>query len=296
MANWALLQGDELATWPDPGVVRLVLLSVCQSAAGHRGDPDSSLARALVLAGSTPAAIGMQGNFPDNYSPSLAGDLYQRLLQGADLARSLRQVRLGLPDAFVGLPVAYVTRQGWPALPVEVGSPNLTDLLPATPAGLPSILNPPSPFIGREEELHQLARTLAQHPVVTIVGQGGIGKTALAAALAARFAWRWPGGVIGFSLADLPDEFTPETVINGLLARLLGEAVALSLAGLPAERQTETLLAEARQRRPLILIDNYETVLHRLTPDSTPTPDLHLPAPPTLPASTAWSPAWRMPA
>ena len=36
--------------------------------------------------------------------------------------------------------------------------------------------------------------------VVTIVGTGGMGKTALAAAFAERFAWLWPRGVRAFSI------------------------------------------------------------------------------------------------
>ena len=56
-------------------------------------------------------------------------------------------------------------------------------------------------LIGRDQDLDVIARALAQSPVVTLVGPGGIGKTRLA--LAARSC---PTSVGRRGLADRPDQ------------------------------------------------------------------------------------------
>ncbi|MBI4864696.1 MAG: tetratricopeptide repeat protein [Candidatus Riflebacteria bacterium] len=47
---------------------------------------------------------------------------------------------------------------------------------------------PPEPFVGRERELELLEKRLRDSPLITLVGAGGIGKTALAVTLASRAA------------------------------------------------------------------------------------------------------------
>ena len=67
----------------------------------------------MVVAG-TPAAVGMQGIFPDPLSDEFAAALYDYLLAGQDLAEALRQARLAvskMPGA-LGLPVGYVAAAG----------------------------------------------------------------------------------------------------------------------------------------------------------------------------------------
>jgi hypothetical protein len=56
---------------------------------------------------------------------------------------------------------------------------------------LPPEVLAPKPLLGRNRALYDLARLYsAGKHVVTIAGTGGIGKTALAASFAERFAWR----------------------------------------------------------------------------------------------------------
>ncbi|MCE7984247.1 MAG: CHAT domain-containing protein [Caldilinea sp. CFX5] len=260
------LRSDQLLQLPPPGVLRLAVMSACRTAASAL---DADLARSLVLAG-VPAAVGMQGDFPDPLSDELAATLYDFLLAGYGLGEALRQARLALVDHpyAVGLPVGYVAPGGDQPLPLTAG--------PAQVSGLTSLgsINLPAPlltttFLGREAEQQALAAAFAGHQnptghkVVTVVGTGGIGKSALSGAFARRFGWRWPGGVIGATLADLPS-LHPESFVNELLRRLLGDATAAALADQPAERQVETLLAEATARQTLVLIDNYESVLEEL--------------------------------
>jgi len=298
-ANGKLRQvrGEQLVNLAARGILRLVVLSACQSALSSQdrttetpiqgeqtmARADANLARALVQQG-LPAAIGMQGNFPDALSDEFATTLYDSLLAGSDLGEALRQARLRLrwssPHA-VGLPVAYVAPEGWTALPLQVGHPQVRNMTPARYTNLPNSLRPPAKVVGRERELHQLALAFKSGQedlaaerqgtqVVTVVGTGGIGKTTLAASFVARFGWRWPGGVIGVSLADLPT-LRAESVLLILLERLGIDT--RSVAHLPATALAELLQQSSQERQCLLLIDNYENVLELLRVPSTGTRD-----------------------
>jgi hypothetical protein len=105
--------------------------------------------------------------------------------------------------------------------------------------------------------------------VVTVVGSGGIGKTALSAAFAERFGWHFPGGVIGLTLANRPG-LAPETLFRELLERLSGGQLPPHLADAPAEWLAEIFLQLARAQPPLTILDNYESVLQVTHPTADP--------------------------
>ncbi len=264
----APLRGDYLLRMPPRGVLRLVVFSACHTAASAM---DASLARAMVRAG-TPAAIGMQGGFPDPLSDELAANLYDFLLAGQDLAESLRQARQAMSERpyAVGLPVAYVAPGGGQPLPRQEGYPQVSALTHPHRLSLPPALAAPRPFMGREAELHHLAQHFQQgDKVVTVVGSGGIGKTALSAAFAERFGWHFPGGIIGLTLANRP-ALAPESLWRELLERLGEGQLAPELADAPAERLLEIFLQTARPRPPLIWLDNYESILQLTRPTADP--------------------------
>ncbi|MBM4424216.1 MAG: CHAT domain-containing protein, partial [Chloroflexi bacterium] len=254
------LNGRDLLGMAAPGTLRLVLLSACRTAQN-----DTALARALVRGG-VPFAIGMQGDFPDAQSDELAEGLYDTALAGHSLAESLRQARRAISrdDSAVGLPVGYTAREGWGPIPRPAGSPNVRALgLPGF-VDLPPEVQPPTPLLGRDLDLHRIASEFSEEgrTVVTICGTGGMGKTALAAAFAARFAWRWPNGARGLSFAS--DVIDPAAFRAALLRHLLGEGEAMRLAPASAEAQTSAILAAAGDWDGLLLIDNYETILQGL--------------------------------
>ena len=274
----APLPGPDLVDLPPPGVLRLVLLSACHTAAPEVGD--ATLARALVRNG-LPAAVGMQGRFPDPLSDELAVALYEFLLAGHTLAESLRQARLALAPrpAAAGLPVGYVARDGWGALPLRAGTPSARNLRLPGRVALSQDIQPPRPLRGRAADLHELAALYSPGPrdgdsrVVTVVGSGGVGKTALAATFAERFGWRWPQGVLGVSFAGGEPEaarFRTE-----LLRGLLGEVGAQALAGAPPEGQARAILDALRDWDGLLLLDNYESVLHGLAGEGTEAVAIH---------------------
>jgi predicted ATPase/transcriptional regulator with XRE-family HTH domain len=90
------------------------------------------------------------------------------------------------------------------------------------PAGLRPAISPRSPslFVGRREELTGLARLVGTRKLVTIVGPGGIGKTALCL----RFAESLPLPLAGSWFADLSRVRVGEPVLPVLAELILDDA------------------------------------------------------------------------
>ena len=111
---------------------------------------------------------------------------------------------------------------------VEPASPSVTirGNLPAPPA-----------LFGRAQDMEAVERLLRDHPVVTIVGAGGIGKTSLALAASLAAGFDLPDGRWWVELAPLTEAAHVPSSIAGALgmqlpsARMPNEAVALALAG-----------------------------------------------------------------
>ena len=113
--------------------------------------------------------------------------------------------------------------------------------------------NLPSPLAqitGRSQIIDTLIARLARERFVTIVGPGGIGKTALALAMADKLFESYEHGACFVDLASLAD---PQLVPNKL-ASLLGLAVH-------SEDPIPSLLAFLADRQMLIVLDNCEHVI-----------------------------------
>jgi predicted ATPase/DNA-binding SARP family transcriptional activator len=125
--------------------------------------------------------------------------------------------------------------------------------LPSTARRLSSPLtNLPSPlttFIGRQQQLHDLAAELDERRLVTLTGPGGTGKSRLAIELAARLRDRFAGGVW---LVDLTPVRSIGEVV-GVLADVLGVPVD------PGRDHLDVLAAALGHRSDtLLVIDNCE--------------------------------------
>ncbi len=112
-------------------------------------------------------------------------------------------------------------------------------------------------FYGRDDELARLRDWLLEEQcrVISILGMGGIGKSALTIALMHRVADQFDA-VIWRSLRDAP---ACETVLDELLRVLAGEPLTMVLDSL--ERRLTLLFEYLRTRRVLLVLDNLESIM-----------------------------------
>jgi predicted ATPase/DNA-binding CsgD family transcriptional regulator len=116
------------------------------------------------------------------------------------------------------------------------------------PRNLPLAL---STFVGREREIAEAERLLARNRLLTLTGPGGVGKTRLALAVAQKLSGSFEGGVFFVALAGITDP----ALVAPAVARVLG------LTGGADRRPEELLEGHLRERRALLLLDNFEHVL-----------------------------------
>ena len=112
-------------------------------------------------------------------------------------------------------------------------------------------------FYGREQELATLSRWMMQERcrVVSVVGLGGIGKSALVTSAMHQLADHFQF-VIFRSLRDAP---SCDALLEGCLQVLAPESLAQAPQSL--ERRLSLLLEELRTSRVLLVLDNLESLL-----------------------------------
>ncbi|MFG2056395.1 ATP-binding protein [Micromonospora sp. NPDC048930] len=76
---------------------------------------------------------------------------------------------------------------------------------PAPRSGTPIMLPQPVPLLGRDRDVTEVAALLGEHPVVSLVGLAGVGKTALALAVGYAAAADYPAGVAGVLVGEGSD-------------------------------------------------------------------------------------------
>jgi len=117
----------------------------------------------------------------------------------------------------------------------------------------PSLPIPPTPLIGRKEDIDRVCALIGRDDVrfVTLVGPGGVGKTRLALAAAEHLQSQFAAGVVFVPLASLDE---PEMVAPTL-------AQCLGLRNEQPEMLLDRLSAFLRDKHLLLLVDNVEHVL-----------------------------------
>ena len=120
--------------------------------------------------------------------------------------------------------------------------------LEATPNNLPTQL---TSFIGRDDQVREAKQLLAKARLLTLTGPGGTGKTRLSLQIAADVLDQFPDGVYFVPLSAIHD---PELVPSAI-------AQALSISTTGQRRPIDALVDQLREKRTLLVLDNFEQVL-----------------------------------
>jgi predicted ATPase/DNA-binding winged helix-turn-helix (wHTH) protein len=105
-------------------------------------------------------------------------------------------------------------------------------------------------LIGRADIIDDLAERLSQRRLLTIVGPGGIGKTAVALSVAEQTIKAFEHGVWLIELAHLGDP----SLVPGTLAAALGLEIG-------SEKALPALVTALRDKQMLLVLDNCEQVI-----------------------------------
>jgi predicted ATPase/DNA-binding CsgD family transcriptional regulator len=114
-----------------------------------------------------------------------------------------------------------------------------------------SLPAPLTSFVGRSAERAALAEALAEHRLVTAVGQGGVGKTRLALAVAADVTDRYAQGAWYVDLVPVTDP----AMIGAAVADVLGFGEQFGRS------PTETVFGRLAEAEALLVLDNCEHLI-----------------------------------
>jgi len=175
--------------------------------------------------------------------------LYTWAGQRADALRQYEECLQILKEE-LGVPPQKETRQLYQA--IEQGRSPSHPLRPLPPH-LHNLPPQPTPFVGREKELDEIERLLADTAcrLLTLIGPGGIGKTRLALQAAEQEVEAFAHGVYFVPLAPLSAaDFIVPTIASALKFSLHGQS-----------DPREQLLDFLRSKEMLLVLDNFEHLL-----------------------------------
>jgi predicted ATPase/class 3 adenylate cyclase len=120
--------------------------------------------------------------------------------------------------------------------------------LETTPNNLPTQL---TSFIGRGDQVREAKQLMARSRLLTLTGPGGTGKTRLSLQIAAELMDQFADGVFFVPLSAVHDA--------QLVPSAIAQALAISTTG--SRRPIDALLDHVREKRILLVLDNFEQVL-----------------------------------
>jgi predicted ATPase len=120
--------------------------------------------------------------------------------------------------------------------------------LEAFPGNLPLQL---TSFLGREREVVDAVKALAEVGLVTLTGVGGVGKTRLAIQVATEVVDRFPDGVWFVDLAPVRDS----DLVPSAIARVL------NVLQVPGRSLAESIGDQLQDKIALLVLDNFEHVV-----------------------------------
>lgn len=252
--------------------IPLVFLEACQTAQAESAS--ESVASALLKTGVS-SVVAMSHSVLVETSRRFVEAFYRALCAGRRVGSAMLEGQRVLKDSPVRgrvLGVGDFTLQDWfvPVLYQDRDDPQLFHETPAKQARedwrerlkarlgeLPS--EPPQGFIGRSRELLALERLLTVERYAVLRGQGGEGKTALAAEFG---RWRVRARQVErVAFVSVEQHGDARAVLDAIGRQLVGKGY--SVAGHASlEQAVEPVLRELRERTPtLLIVDNLESVL-----------------------------------
>lgn len=250
--------------------VPIAILNACQSAKQLRGknmlgvSAETSLAAQLMEAG-VPLTLAMGYSVTVTAAKKLMPILYEAIFAGEAVGEGLRigrnhlytnklretgfEENIPLEDWL--LPVVYQSR--------VVQLPQFTGKKAQDKKELEPIPTPHYGFFGRDVDILQIERHLAQHNVLLIRGMGGAGKTMLLHHL--RHWWQetnWVEKTFYFGYDQMP--FTRDWIVADIAQALWGESYYRQLIQpkMPDE-QAKLVAKKLCEKRHLLILDNLES-------------------------------------
>ena len=267
-----LIYADKLAILLKAYRVPLVFLEACQTAQSDF-DPNASVAASLLKEG-VASVIAMSHSVLVKTASLFVAEFYQQLALGKSVGAAMLAGQSKLQQDSFRLMIAGAGKFNlidWfvPILYQEETDPQLFKQIPSELAqkyiqiahknalgDLPA--EPEHTFIGRSYELLQAERLLQQNPYVLIKGQGGIGKTTLAAELC-----RWLVQTRCYQAAafiSLEEYSEPHGIIDSLGKQLVKKD--FSVATYKDDNQALLEIQRVLELKSiLILADNMESLI-----------------------------------
>ncbi len=177
-----------------------------------------------------------------------------------ETCRRLLADELGIePSAETAILFEAIRDDKVPGEPLLIPSP----AHPSTPSPAHNLPPQLTPFIGREAELNRLVERLQRpdYRLLTLLGEGGAGKTRLALAAADRVKTDFTDGVWFVSLVGLETAVPtadPLILENGIATAV---AAAMNIIFASAEPPKSQLIHTLRGKNCLLVLDNFEPIL-----------------------------------
>ena len=265
--------------------VPLAILEACRTSDLSEQPVFGSVAPALLESG-VGSVLAFSHSVHIEASKMLVERFYRELADGMTVGQALSEARARLradPTRWLtlGPKPPTVKLQDWFVPQLYQVGPDLSlidddvDLKPEDDEGEGAVLVrswqdrlhgfPPEPayrFHGRAKELLELGRAFEKHNAVVLSGMGGMGKTALSREAAAW--WLRAGRFEEAVFCSFEQVHSTERAVQ-----LLGQAIeGLDFVRRPAEEQQAAAVALFRERRILLVWDNFESTLPQYQEDA----------------------------